>query len=153
MNLIEQWFPRLRVSEYEVMSPPDVEYNCIAWAALDNGQCWWPDSDEQYYWPPQVPRECTLAAFVAAYAVLGYGACDSQEPEDGFEKVAVFADSNGTPTHASRQLSSGRWASKLGRYKDIEHDLFDLTGELYGSVATILRRPTSGPSSAVDLLP
>lgn len=151
MNLIEQWFPQLQVSEYEITSPRDGEYNCIAWAASDHDQWWWPDSDEQYYWPQEVRRVCTLAAFAAAYATIGYRPCESQEPEDGLEKVVVFADSNGIPTHAARQLSNGRWTSKLGNFEDIEHDLLALTGELYGSVAAVLGRRTAGPSLAAGL--
>ncbi|MCI0637958.1 MAG: hypothetical protein L0Y72_23715 [Gemmataceae bacterium] len=39
------------------------------------------------------------------------------------------------PTHAARQLPTGRWSSKLGPSEDIEHDLHALEGEIYGTIA------------------
>jgi hypothetical protein len=57
------------------------------------------------------------------------------------EKVALFADPAGIPTHAARQLASGQWTSKLGQAEDIEHELRALEGEIYGVVALILKRP------------
>jgi len=47
----------------------------------------------------------------------------------------------GAPTHAARQLPSGRWSSKLGPMEDIEHELQDVTGSVYGSVVLVLKRP------------
>ena len=29
--------------------------------------------------------------------------------EPGFEKIALYADNSGKPTHAARQLDNGRW--------------------------------------------
>jgi hypothetical protein len=81
-----------------------------------------------------------VEAFAAVFVGLGYtiGGDDSHEP--GIEKVALFADVAGTPTHAARQLASGRWASKLGEAEDIEHELQALEGEIYGTVALVLKR-------------
>ena len=45
------------------------------------------------------------------------------------------------PTHAARQFPGGRWTSKLGPAEDIEHELEELAGPLYGEVVLILRRP------------
>jgi len=61
--------------------------------------------------------------------------------EVGFEKVALFADAQGLPLHAARQLSDGRWTSKLGEQEDIEHALRDLEGVAYGNVALVMKRP------------
>ena len=55
--------------------------------------------------------------------------CDGQDLETDFDKIAVFANDQGIPTHAARQLPSGRWSSKLGELEDIEHDLRDLEGQ------------------------
>ena len=55
---------------------------------------WWPDIDpdnDAIFWPPSVPLEETLDAFVAAFATLGYAPASVVEPEPGFEKVALFA--------------------------------------------------------------
>jgi hypothetical protein len=93
------------------------------------------------FWPPQVPRVLSLDAFRAAFATLGYVECVGEEPEPGFEKIAVFADDQGIPRHAARQTSTSRWTSKLGIMEDIEHALHDLEGSLYGSVMLIMKRP------------
>jgi hypothetical protein len=56
-----------------------------------------------------------MSAFIQAYKSLGYELCDNSELEAGFEKIAIYATSDGEPTHAARQLSVGLWTSKLGR--------------------------------------
>lgn len=61
--------------------------------------------------------------------------------EQGYEKVALYVDHDGKPTHAARQLPTGRWTSKLGKIEDIEHELEGIAGSVYGSVAKILKRP------------
>ena len=88
-----------------------------------------------------MPRERTAAAFVAALATLGYQLCEGEALEPAFERIALFADAEGRPTHAARQLPSGVWTSKLGKAEDIEHRLRDLEAVLYGTVL-ILKRPT-----------
>jgi hypothetical protein len=60
----------------------------------------------------------------------------------------LFADADGTPSHAARQLRDGTWTSKLGMSEDIQHALEDLTGEVYGSVVHILKRVL--PSSSAE---
>jgi hypothetical protein len=58
-----------------------------------------------------------------------------------YQKIAIYIDVSGTPTHAARQLPNGKWTSKLGWLEDIEHELDGLTGDRYGCVAQILKRP------------
>ena len=81
-----------------------------------------------------------MDAFVQAFRTLGYEPCAGADLEEGFEKVAIFA-LNGVPTHASRQLPSGRWSSKLGVEQDIEHEVEGLVGTEYGDVGILLKRP------------
>jgi hypothetical protein len=139
---LEELFPGLAANAYQVTSPRDNDYNCIAWAAGDTRRWWWPSqSVGKEYWPPGVPRERTQAAFVAAFATVGYTVCEGDEPEAGFEKVALFADAQARPTHAARQLPNGSWTSKLGKAEDIEHRLRDVEGLLYGVVVLVMRRP------------
>lgn len=129
------------MTPFRLTSPRARSYNCIGFAANDEENWWWPEGDAPtIYWPPGVPRELTLDAFAAVFVTLGctIGGGDSHEP--GIEKVALFADAAGTPTHAARHLASGRWASKLGEAEDIEHELRALEGEIYGTVALILKR-------------
>lgn len=145
---LEQLCPGLVGSGYRVTSPRDRHYNCIAWAADDTRNWWWPSQDaEAEYWPPGIPRVRTLEAFRAVFAGLGYAPCDIAAPEPGFEKVALYANELGLPTHAARQLSGGRWTSKLGRAEDIEHALHDLEGDLYGTVVLLMKRPTPAVAS------
>ena len=66
--------------------------------------------------------------------------CAATDWERGFEKVAIFADDQGFPSHAA-QLPNGRWTSKLGKLEDIEHEILALVGVEYGSVAVVMRRP------------
>ncbi len=146
---IETLFPKLRTAPYRITSPRSDVYNCIAWAAGDTTSWWWPDvdpDDEALHWPAGVPREVTLGACLAAFATLGYVQADSEVLEPDQEKVALFAHADGTPTHAARQLSDGRWTSKLGRGEDIEHDLRDIEGTMYGTVVRVLKRPAAPPS-------
>ncbi|RMH08652.1 MAG: hypothetical protein D6704_02725 [Nitrospirae bacterium] len=49
---LEEVFPRLCETRYEITSPQDTSYNCIAWAAGDVGRWWWPAP--QAYWPQGV---------------------------------------------------------------------------------------------------
>lgn len=111
------------MSDLIIASPPSVLYNCIAWAADDTTRWWWPGPEEISYWPPNVSRIETLEAFVEAFATLGYKPCDNDLLEPEFEKIAIFVDSKGEPTHAARQLPNGKWTSKLGRLEDVEHEL------------------------------
>ncbi len=135
-------FPGLRTATYRVTSPCDPDYNCIAWAAGDTTDWWWPVDDPlEGYWPVGVPRQRTLPVFSSVFALLGYAVCASEELETGFEKVALFADRFGIPTHAARQLPNGRWTSKLGEMEDIEHELHALEGDIYGTVVLVMKQP------------
>jgi len=146
---LEARFPGLRTSPFRVTSPPSRDYNCVAWAAGDKAHWWWPDPDTDNdipYWPAGVLREETVHAFVAAFATLGYAPAAGEEPEPGFEKVALFAKDN-VPTHVARQLPNGRWTSKLGQREDIEHDLHAVSGEAYGTVVFVLKRQATSQNT------
>ena len=137
-------FPKLR--DFRVTSPPSEDYNCIAWAAGINNDWWWPDPD--CTWPPGVLREVTLSAFIAVFAALGYEPCDDGALEEKTEKVAIYTLPEGWPTHAARQLPTGRWTSKLGYEEDIEHrSPAELEGVVYGAVVQYMRRATISRAS------
>jgi hypothetical protein len=141
---IEDLFPDLRDSGFDLKSPQDDLYNCIAWAAgpAHTKLWWWPFGEpEKTFWPASVPRQETLDAFRQLFETLGYSVCGHADVEPGYEKIALFADVHGFPLHAARQLAGGRWTSKLGALEDIEHALQDLVGSEYGSVALVMKRP------------
>lgn len=133
-------FPRLTAENCRPTSPYDEGYNCIAWAAGDTEYWWWPDAMGQAYWPPDVPRAETIEAFVQAFGLQGYTQLSDDAVEPQKQKVAIYTDPSGKPTHAARQLPDGWWASKLGQQIDIEHELAALDGPAYGTVAVILAR-------------
>ena len=136
-------FPALR--DYHETSPREKRYNCIAWAAGDDTQFWWPDPYADRYWPAGVPRETSVAAFMAAFRTLGYEPCTDGSLDDGFQKVAIYA-SPFRVEHMARQLPTGRWTSKLGRAQDIEHATpAELAEGIYGTVVQYMRRPL-GPA-------
>jgi hypothetical protein len=132
-------FPGLRGQPYQIKSPRDHRYNCIAFAAGDDRNWWWPDVAAEDTWPAGVARAETVEACRDAFATLGYVVCDNDSLESGYEKIALFA-LRGVPKHASRQLPSGRWISKLGPSEDIEHTLHNLTGMVYGAVVVVMKR-------------
>ena len=97
------------------------------------------------YWPKDVAREETVAAFVKAYETLGCTTCENSDVEPGFEKIAIFTKPAGTPTHAARQLPTGKWTSKLGNRHDIEHDLRGVEGRDYGNAKVFMKRVVQAP--------
>jgi hypothetical protein len=138
---LEDMFPNLYGSSYQITSPVSLEYNCVAWALGITNQWWSHDGT----WPDSVPRSPYIRALTQVFELFGYEICDSGENETGYDKVALYA-LDGEWRHAARQLEDGRWTSKLGPFEDITHlSLQDLAGELYGSVHCIMRRPFSVP--------
>lgn len=138
-------FPNLGDDDFIETSPATRRYNCIAYAAGVETRQWWPDPMGVGYWPPNVTRAETMDAFVEAYATLGYAPCADGTYEIGFEKVALYAEADGTPTHAAIQREYGIWQSKLGECEDIEHYTLEcLSGPGYGAPTLFLRRVRPG---------
>ncbi|OFX20735.1 MAG: hypothetical protein A2033_03345 [Bacteroidetes bacterium GWA2_31_9] len=143
---IEKAFPKIS-HNYKITSPIDNKYNCIAFAAGDNSKYWWP---AKFYWPDEITATEDLNSFIACFKLLGYAKCEmNSDFEPGYEKVAIYIDPDGKPTHAAKQFADGNglWKSKLGSYKDIEHTLDGLSGwssyGSYGHIAIILKRKVS----------
>ena len=144
---VERNFSRLRPrTNFEVASRDDEDYNCIAFAASDVENWWQPRiaGARGAFWPPGVPNEMTLSAFIAAFRTLGYELCDNGIPERRTEKIALYTK-NGVPRHAARQvIGSSAWLSKLGNGCDIRHrDVDGVGGGDYGEVACYMSRPVS----------
>ena len=99
------------------------------------------------YWPPGVPEEETIDAYVQAYKSIGYAECVDGTFKSGWEKVALFAQ-NGIPKHAARQIGADLWTSKLGKAEDISHALNDVSGPHYGNVVRYLSALFLLPSSS-----
>lgn len=138
--------PYLTDDTCRVVSARTNRYNCIAWAAGSDLRNWWPDPWDVGYWPPGIPREVTVDAFMRAYGTLGYTLCFNESPEVGLEKIAIYgmrnADGSVTPTHAALQLESGEWTSKLGPFEDVRHNTVDdVRGPVYGTRICCMSRP------------
>lgn len=133
-------FPKLTDDNHQQTSKFDPTYNCIGFAA--GTRMWWqptPLLGGKRYWPPGVPQQETLEAYVKAYEFQGYSECQNGTFEEGYEKAAIFAK-NGVPKHAALQIDALFWTSKLGKSEDICHHLHAIEGDLYGEVARYLRR-------------
>ena len=80
-------------------------------------------------------------AFEALFAAQGWVEAADDSLEQGFEKIALYAN-RGTITHAARQLPAGEWTSKLGRDVDIAHSVGELDGPQYGAVIKFYKKKT-----------
>jgi hypothetical protein len=146
---LESWFSALKRGEYRIAGNLTFQYNCIAWAAGTTDIAWWPVSPGvqtryPYYWPPGVPTNTTIDAFVEAFQTIGYEA----EPQNdsaynvSHEKIAIYTK-NQFVCHAARLLRNGRWSSKIGVWERVEHGFDALCGNgpnEYGQIVKIMRR-------------
>lgn len=138
----EQKYPNLLADGYDVKSCEAWYYNCIGFAVGDQQRNWWPDEAGDYYWPIDRYDE-TLECFAEAFKTRQYELCGDSSLEAGFEKVAFYVWA-GRPSHAAKQLHTGKWVSKLGEHQDIEHNsLAGLEGDYpaYGKAVMFMKRP------------
>ena len=137
---IEELFPSSPGS-FEITSEADDAYNCISWSVNDKRRPWWPWPRSWVYWPPGAPREETVAAFIQMYEILFFVKCECADREDGYDKVAIYANKDG-PTHAARSWKEdSAWSSKLGDENDIAHHTPEsIEGTEYGRVVQIMKR-------------
>ncbi|MBK6533519.1 MAG: hypothetical protein IPF99_29195 [Deltaproteobacteria bacterium] len=137
--------PRLSPATCEAHSDPTEDYNCLAFAANDQGR-WWepyvvPPTIPGVYWPTAVEPDNTVSAWSAALATVGFAPCADDSCDPALVKVALFAIGE-TATHAARQLLDGRWVSKLGDEADVIHTrASDVGGGGYGEPVCLLARP------------
>jgi hypothetical protein len=128
-------------------------YNCIAFAAEDVSQWWWPPipyalTRSGQFWPPWAPSEESVPAFSAAFVGLGYSICADPTHRPGFTKIAIYVNQKtGRPTHCAIQQKDGTWKSKLGEFIDVSHSTpSELEGDRYGEVVLFMER-ADRPSS------
>jgi hypothetical protein len=150
-DVIIQYFPKLNSdSAFQITSPMDKNYNCIAWAFGLHKDRWmqpFPQGIQldgvYYWWPDGVKKGLDVNAYIAAFQSKGYEVCDNFELEDKYVKIALyenFVNGQLICSHAARQKLCGTWMSKLGPSHDIEHgDPFVLEGQAYGKVHTCLK--------------
>ena len=139
---IPSHFPNSASDPFEQTSPIDYYYNCIAWAYGSNKKWYWPSGKPEHFWPPDIPLQETVDAFIKLYESIEYEVCPDGELEKDYEKVAIFTK-DGIPTHAARQLSDGKWTSKLGQQIDVSHSIFSIINGTYGDVEVYMKRRTT----------
>jgi hypothetical protein len=128
-------------SSYEITSPRDPSYNCVAFAVGDTSHFWYDIANVKgYYWPPGSPSADTLAGWIKVFSDHGYKETEGEVLEPEFEKVAIYASTEGEPEHVARQKASGAWVSKMGKGHDIEHTLAALEGAIMGKVVVMMKR-------------
>ena len=147
---IKGLFPNLNATGETITSKIDPNYNCIAWAFGDT-ENWWepwglilPSAFPPYRWPDNLAHDNTLDTYIDFYRAHGFQVSDSEEYEDGYEKIALYVNKDEV-CHAARQLRDGIWTSKLGDKEDIKHGLRDLEGSgefRYGFVSAFMKRKT-----------
>ena len=136
---LERLFPALAASGYSKSSEYDPSYNCIAFSVHDTGQWWERLPVHGYYWP--LDRDDRIEDWINALKLNNYTVTNSQELEQGMEKIAIYVGYDGSPTHVARQLASGSWTSKIGKLEDIVHSSTRaLEGDEYGEVQIIMKR-------------
>ena len=139
VRLIIAAFPNLASEGFEIVGEPTTEYNCIAYAAGDTDNWWWPDEDD--YWPPWATMDNRMESLEEAFAGLEYELCDDSIAEEGYQKVALYGF-QGRFEHAALQMPNGLWRSKMGPGPVIEHRSPEsLSGGPYGEVHRFMRRP------------
>lgn len=117
----------------------DPSYNCIAYAVGDTNLRWWP-GDVDYFWPQNISQDNTVDAFVELFESYDYVVCEDGQPENDFEKIAIYATEEGV-THAARQEADGSWVSKLGENIDIRHGTVNIIEDgAYGKAVKFLKR-------------
>lgn len=93
------------------------------------------------WWPEGVPYDENRESLVALFEYFGFESSDNNVLEDGYDKVALYADEEGW-THAARVISNNTLHSKIGTAWDIHHSDNDLFAETeYGSIFTYMKRP------------
>ncbi|TDX84410.1 DUF7689 domain-containing protein [Epilithonimonas xixisoli] len=137
---IPEHFPNTKIEPLIITSPITNDYNCIAWAFGCSNLWFWPDSEGLYFWPKEIPRECTKEAFIKLYELIGYEVCFDESFEEGKEKVVIYLNSNEEPTHAAKQIDNNFWSSKLGPHNDVSHSLFALEDGVYGNARIFMKR-------------
>lgn len=148
-------FPKLSEDpDFLITSPSTNQYNCIAWAHGYSDR-WMQPVDQTvsthldfiFYWPDDIECDGDIKFLIRTFELKDYEICDRWEHEEGFQKIALYIETNSTQyTHAAREIVSdknrcGKWTSKLGRGNDIQHgNPYSIEGEYYGRVYCFMKR-------------
>lgn len=140
-EILEALFPRLRDEGYDIRSPIDIGYNCVAFS-LNDEERWWEPFRPDGFWPEGVELNDTLNGFVGLFQSQGFAVCETADVEPGFDKIALYGNTvKGEFSHVARLLPTGVWISKRGELEDIGHNsLTGLVSVHYGEPVMYLKR-------------
>jgi hypothetical protein len=101
-------------------------------------------------WPKGVAvddSEALLESYIQAAQSVGFVKCDTDDSEDGQEKITLYFTASGGKNffqHATLHIGKNRCLSKLGRDSDIEHPTNGLDRVVfYGSERLHMKRDAS----------
>lgn len=138
---IEQLFPKLHGTPWEIKSRKTRRYNCLAWAAREKHRRW--DFTKGAHWPPGVKRASGIAYLVGAFQAEGFSVCnesDCRKYDSTADSIVVY-EMNRIGMHAARLLANGMWSSKLGDVEDVQHKTpEDISGTTYGNPIVYMKR-------------
>ena len=112
-------FPSLLASPHNITSEATDVYNCVAWVRRELDRWYEPE----FFWPKGVPQpvdDDDLPCYLALFESWGYEHCAHPEYEEGYLKIAIYADANAFQ-HVAKQLRDGTWSSKAGPLHDLRH--------------------------------
>lgn len=118
-------------------------YNCVADALGDNRRWWWPGE----YWPEAFNFGETVQSFDALIESfggknLGWAGEKENSSDVLLALFTIDGTDEGEPTHLMRQLSNGKWRTKMGPDWTLQiDDIGELAGGDYGDVAQFYSVP------------
>ena len=146
----ESFFPN--IGNWEKTSEPCTDYNCIGFAAGALDQWWepFPEDGLGYYWPAGAARSRLLAGHVEAFRTLGYEVCEDGSLDPNKDKIVLYVNGYGHVVHAARQLTDGKWTSKMGNFDDIAHESPDSVAGEYGTPSCFMQRVRKANEAVVS---
>ncbi len=134
-KLFKEIFPDLDVDKTVVTAPATMDYNCISWTVGETKQWFWPP--KMYYW-----RHPDQSAFDLFYEKNGFVRAEKGE-------IAVWGKLDGyLLTHGcvSGPGHGPSWESKCGDLAQIQHELSELEGNIYGKPVSFYTRAGDAPA-------
>ena len=142
-RLAQQLFPDLEEGvSLEYTSDVDFNYNCLSWALGCNDRLFANYRGAFWKWP-DIPDD-TADGWAQLCEIHGFKRTTNAEFVVGYEKIAIFEDSEGS-LHAARNDKTGIWKSKLGDWgPDIDHRGLEALEPAYGKVVIVLEKHRPG---------
>ena len=149
---LDKLFTQLVCDRNTITSTQTIDYNCVAWAlGIQNQWCEpfgviVPAPPPDYCWTDHRPPDSLLSTYVTFFESHGFELSDDDVLEKGYAKVTIYL-LDGMFTHVARQLSNGRWTSKIGKLEDIQHALAEIESPEdqpygYGRASVFMKRRT-----------